>query len=368
MSIRQISIVAGLSLMLSMSFSAVEVGLRMGGMFPDNDALVQQSFGSNFSWQGVLGFVGNNGWELRGTLAQYGDISHHPSDNATGFRVDMTGLFASLIYHIQPSTSQIQPYIGGGVGAYFFNFRDDIIGQLESDTKFGLHYLAGIKVALNDDVAVVSEYSRHNISRTFYNYSNNFDLSSFTIGVDIQLPEYTQQSSTPKYAYSRYEEELLLEIQQTRKELDEMRKRRSDAQQQIDDFYLTADPKDPKFDEQYAPIKFLESKLAVMDRQIEKARDSLLELSKTWEKDHIVSQPVETHVVYLENNYRRSPYGLQMSNGYIVRPGFVHQPQFSYGWSPSVVIQAPAPTVEDKKSFVDKKAERLKQMKNRPLL
>ena len=149
-----------------------------------------------------------------------------------------------------------------------------------------------------------------------------------------------------------------------------MRKKRLDAQQQIDDFYMTADPNSPSFDAQYAPVKFLESKLNVMDRQIAKAQDSLLELTKTWERDHTPAQPVEKQVVYLEQNYYRSPFGLRMDHGYLVRPGFVHQPHFSYDWAAPVVINVPAPvpTVEEKKAFNQKKQERLKELKDRPLL
>lgn len=361
------------SMLVSLSFSSVEMGLRMGAMYPDNDALVQQTFGTDFSWQGVVGYLDDSGWEIRGTLSQYGNLSHHPYDIATanGLRVDITSLYASMIYHLSPKTAKFQPYLGGGVGAYFVNYND-VYGQLSAETKFGFNMLAGVKFALNDDVSVVSEYSRHLVPASFtwmFSSAKNFDLSSFTLGIDLKLPEYSK-APAPTYKYSRYEEELLLEIQQTRKELDDMRKKRQEAQQQIDDFYLTADPQDRSFDKKYAAIKFLESKMSVMDRQIQKAQDSVLELSKTWEKDHTTAQPVETQVIYLEKNYRYSPYGLQMNQGFIVRPGFAHQAHFSYDWSTPAVIHVttPAPTVEDKKAFVEKKKQRLDELKDRPLL
>ena len=357
---------------MTLSFPSVEMGLRMGTMYPDNDTQVLQTFGTDFSWQGVVGFLDDSGWEIRGTLAQYGNLSHYPQDiaSANGLRVDITSLYASMIYHLSPKTAKFQPYLGGGVGAYFVNYND-VYGQLSSETKFGFHALAGFKVALNDDVSIVSEYSRHFVPASFtymFSSAKNFDLSSFTLGVDLLLPEYTK-AAAPTYKYSRYEEELLIEIQQTRKELDDMRKKRQDAQQQIDDFYMTSDPKDPSFDIKYTPIKFLESKLIVMDRQIEKAQASVLELSRTWEKEHSAAQPVDTQIIYLENNYRYSPYGLQMQQGYIVRPGFFHQAHFSYDWSPPVVVNVTTPvTVDEKKAFVEKKQQRLQELKDRPLL
>lgn len=361
---------------MSLSASRYDIGIGMGGFSPDNDALVQQTFGKNFFWQGYMGLYDENGWEVRGALGGYGDTSHNPLDLGNNVRISMFPILtASLIYNFATYTSFVQPYLGGGVNCYFYNVADDIFGTLEAGTRFGFHGLCGLKINIMPDMYLMAEYNRNFIPPVFFNGSKNFDSSALAIGVGFSFPvvEGRHAKSAPQYRYTKEEEELLVQIQQAKTEIKDMKKKRADIEEQIDEFYQTNDDADnsPELAKNMRRINYLERKLKDLDRQITDAQDDLKELQQDWKKFQVDSRPVEDHIVYLQQNYRYSPYGLRLNGGYFnyYDTPYVYHYYHERNYNPPQYNnnQTQSQSVEDKKAFAEKKKKRLEELKNRTL-
>ncbi|MDD5456892.1 MAG: outer membrane beta-barrel protein [Candidatus Margulisbacteria bacterium] len=352
---------------LTMAVSKIDLGLNLGGMAPDSDALTQQTFGKDFYWQGVLGLMDESGWEVRANLGSYADISHNPADLGTNLRINVRPLTASLLYHFS-TAALIEPYLGGGVGGYFYSVEDDIYGNLESGFKFGYHMLGGIKFNIADNFYVNLEYSKHFIPPIFFNNANNFNSSVLTLGMGFDIPLNNRQSAgNSHYRYTSHEEDLLVQIQQLTKEIQEMKNKRDQLEEQIDDFYDNneLDESSKEFVKEYRKIRHLESKVKDLDRQISDAQNDLSNLQQEWRNEHADNVPVEERIVYLQRNYAYSPYGLHIWHGYFIHNDGPYRYRYYNNPSPVIINNPAPPTIEEKKQYVEKKKERLNDLKNR---
>lgn len=359
--------------------ASIDLGFNAGVMNPDNDTTVKETFSKDFYWQAHLGLKGDNQWEGRANLGRYADTSHNPDDLGTNLRLGVTTLTGSLIYHFTDDTDVVQPYLGGGVGGYFYDVRDDIYGELETGTEFGTHLLGGLKVNITEGLHVSGEYTRHFIPSIFFNNANNFDTSALTIGVGFDIPlrkkSVTRAQTQTQYPYSEAEEKLLIQIQQVRTEIKEIETQLKTNQNTIDQFYATTtyDKYNPEFNDNYDRIKFLEKKQERLKDQLSAAQQELLKLQQSWTsyRPEPVSQ-VEEHVVYVEKHYHHSPHPIYYHNGFLTR---THQPykRRYYRSVPVVkrkvkknkVVKTKTERVEDRKEFAEKKKQRLLELKNR---
>lgn len=368
--------------------SALQFGLNMGGMSPDSDAVVKRRFGPNFTTNGTASWVGDNGLELRGLVGIYGDVSDNPEDAGKNFRIDMTQLKASLIYNFATS-GMVRPYVGAGAGAAFYTVKDDEFGDLESGTRLGPHIVVGTKVMLSDTVYGAIEYEKQFLPALFFTNSNNFNTSSLTLGLGIQLPigqpnrprseSVTRPSPasvvpTAPYPYSQREEEMLAKIQQLRTEVSEMKTERTSLQGDVDAFYRTTtyNERSAAFRTKLQAIKFTEGKIAALDRQIQTASSELSFLETTWQNEHPQRQVVEKEIIYLDNHYHSSPWGLRRSHGYLTYGSGSYRHRY---YSRQVVnintdvqtqpSKSPAEIQKEKAEYLEKKKAHILEMKNR---
>ena len=351
----------------SLATSQINYGGAMGGMYPDNDSVVKTTFGKDFYWQGYLGLKDTSGFEIRASLGHYGSSSINPADLGSNFRVSLFPLTASLIYHVA-SGPIIQPYFGGGVGGYFYDFQDDIYGDLETGIRFGFHALGGVRVNLSNDLFLTAEYKRHFIPKLFFNNAQNFDTSEISIGMGFYLPINNNETNQNKYKYTNVEEDLLVQIQQCKLDIIDLETQRDQWQKEIDEFYLQSNYNaSDDFTNAYQAIKFKESQLTALIRQIDTKKAERDSLNKKWIAIQPDEEPVEQHIMYLQRNYIYSPYGLNRRNNVLIRRNRPYIPTRV----PAVVYQinnnqqSASDAVEDKKEFIEKKKERLQELKNR---
>ncbi|HAR63202.1 MAG: hypothetical protein DKM50_08400 [Candidatus Margulisiibacteriota bacterium] len=350
-----------------------EMALNMGMLNPE-DQKVRETFGANFQINGYLGFMAANGLEVRAGLGHYSDISHKDADIGTDLTLGITPLTGSIIYNI-PFGLPIRPYIGGGIGAYFYDVEDNIYGELETDTKFGTHFLAGAKIDVAEGLFLDAIYQKQFLPKIFFDKSQNFNSWTFTVGIGFSVPINDRgigQNNNEKvaYKYNKKEEEMLLEIQQLTTEINEIKQKRKQIEQHIDEFYSEKDydENDPEFAKQYKKVQYLEKKVKRLDLEVSQAKDRLTSLNQQWDNMHTEKQPIEEQVVYLRHNYMYSPYGLYYRQGYIVRGDapysyhYYHNDSDNHNSSNSAVT---APTVEDKKEYAEKKKEYILNLKNR---
>lgn len=343
------------------------------GAFAPRDSKFKETFGSDFFIHGNIGIIDDSGWELRGNLGNYSNISHNPIDIGNNLRLNVTPLTASVIYNIGSIAQVFQPYIGGGAGAYFYNASDDTFGNLETGTKFGFHLLAGLKLNISPSFFFITEYSQDFVPKFFFNNAKNFDTASLTIGIGFYFPGLYEkprnsQASSSGYRYSQEEETLLSDIQQLTTEIKEMKEKRKEFESEIDTYYDTNNDEDtsPENIKEFKRIKRAEKKVKELDTKITEAQHNLDTLKQQWQNQHYVdNQPVEQHVVYLRENYGYSPYHLSYHNGYYTRGGG----QISYRYYnpqnyPSTP-QLPKPTIEEKKQAIQQKQEHINEIKNR---
>lgn len=206
-----------------------------GGLFnPDNDSTVRATFDKNFFLQGSVGLLDeSSGWEVRANLANYADVSHHPADAGINFRINIMPLTASLIYNIGTKSS-VQPYIGGGLGAYFYTVQDDVFGVNEQGTKFGFHLVGGVKVFLQDDLYLNAEYTRHFIPRIYFNNAKNYDGTALTLGIGYS---FYPSAPSPEPAGITQEDTVLRQIQDLMDEIAKMKTKHDEIEAVVDAFY-----------------------------------------------------------------------------------------------------------------------------------
>lgn len=354
-----------------------ELGLNMGVVWPNNDALTQQTFGKGFYIVGMLGLIDESGWEIRGNLGKYSSLSHYSTDEiAMNRRINVHPLTASLIYTMPGAF--VRPYIGGGVGGYFYDVGDDLYGTLENGFRLGFLVMGGIKVNVSDTFCLNAEYVQSFLPpSTFFDAAHNFDLAALTMGAIFMLsPGDAPQNSraTKPYKYTREQEELLIQIQQAQTEWADMKKKRTKLESEIDAFYETNDydESSKEFARDLRKVKYQESKLRDLVLQISNAEKDIKDLKQQWDRLQVDAEPVENHVVYLERNYAYSPWGLRTYQGNITRRGVSPHPRYyraADATAPIIVINTPPPpsTIEEKKAFLEKKKQVLEDMKHRTL-
>lgn len=344
------------------------------GVLAQRDTKVKETFGSDFFIRGNIGIIDDNGWELRGNLGNYNNLSHHPDDVGKGVRLNITPLTGSLIYNLGNGSQVLQPYLGGGAGAYFYNVSEDLFGNLESGTKFGFHLLAGLKLNLSPSFFIVSEYQRDYVPKFFFNNAANANTYTITLGIGFYFPRFndrpssTSPASSSEYRYNKAEEMLLSDIQQLTTEIKEMKDKRKELEYQIESYYETNndDPNSPESIKEFKEIRRNEKKVKDLDAKIKDAEKDLDKLKQQWQNNHRVdTQPVENHIVYLRENYGYSPYNLGYNNGYFTHHGETVSPRYYNSQN----FVSPPPTtkqaLEEKKQVQEDKKTHINEMKNR---
>lgn len=370
----------------------VDLGLQMG-LWKFESPIIQQAWNKNFYWQGHLGILNDAGWELRGNLGHFSDVSQAPDFLGYNYRVDITPLTGSLLYHFNPGAF-LQPYLGAGAGMYFFKIQDDYIGDHNVENKFGFNLTAGAKINIDKNFYVLTEYNRNFLPQNYLN-------TVFTVGLGFDLNarnEYRQPvTQTPStYRYTQEEEGVLVEIDQIQSEIKEMKQKRKNLEYEIDQFYENNDfdEKSPEFIKEYRRIKHLEQKVSDLNDQISEAQRNLKDRQNSWQERHAeTTTTVEENIVYLHKNYPASPFGLGFSSGYFIynhnpyRYRFFQERAHRYASPPAPYHATPTPRVQqqpggpvnpptaqtpsqsadDRKDFAEKKKDYLKKLHERGL-
>jgi opacity protein-like surface antigen len=107
----------------------------------------------------------------------YWSKSKGPSDREITWR-DLV-LSAHARYRFLLPGSAVKPYMGGGIGPHFVKHESEQSSQSETDTKFGLHLLAGVEYKISPKVVLFGEWR----------YAIVSDLNQFAIfaGAKYQL-------------------------------------------------------------------------------------------------------------------------------------------------------------------------------------
>lgn len=214
----------------------IDLGLSLGTLAPQ-DAKMSESFRRDFYLQGHLGVRDTTtGFELRGNLGHYGSPSIHEADSGTDTRLEITPLTASLLYHIGASDTMIQPYIGGGIGAYFYGMKDNTYGILDSGSRFGTHLLAGVKFYIDANLYVGAEYTHSFAGPVIFDKSDNFDQSMLTFAIGIQSSTEPQPKRN-KASREKYEDLLLTQINDLTVEIQKIKESKQSVETRIDSFY-----------------------------------------------------------------------------------------------------------------------------------
>jgi opacity protein-like surface antigen len=334
----------------------VELGVG-GGIFAPQDAKVQETFGNNFYFHGQLGILDENAvWEARAEIGHYSDLSHFPGDQ--NFRADVTPLTASVIFHVMPTGSAVQPYIGGGLGAYMYHFGDATDANLESGTKFGAHVLTGLKLNISPEYFVNAEFRQQFVPQIFFSKSNSFDSAILTVSLGAYLSPAMWQSH-----YSDGEKQLLSQIQQVSDEIKKLQQKRDKINLKIQTFYVSTNEdaaieNSPEFADQFRKIKYLEGKVAEIEKKLDEDEKQLDFLNRQWQAGHSTQPPVEQHVMFMEDNLRSTDF----------RPVGGHTTPFyndaDYVPPSAVPTKAPA-TPQEKKDFAAERKKHLEELKNR---
>jgi|GEM_PF-2105631 len=220
----------------------VDVGFNVGAFWV-TDPAISSIFGKDLGVFGKLGFADlENNWEILAKVGHYQAISTQPEDAGKNFKMSITPLSGSLIYHFGDRDGTIQPYLGAGVDAYFYGFQDDVVGVLETGTRFGLHYLAGVRFNLNSKVAITAEYIQNISPRpVYFNGSQNFDSRAVTVGLSFNLQPILTKNGTETSPESRYQDQMLDEIKSIQTDIKKMKENRESIESKIDAFYESDD-------------------------------------------------------------------------------------------------------------------------------
>ncbi|WP_419660836.1 uncharacterized protein Dvar_12420 [Desulfosarcina variabilis str. Montpellier] len=204
-------IVLCLAVLLHSPMVLAAEGVHLGvdlGMLKPHDDLVTETFAEDFFIDGFLGYESAMGLEIRLGLGHYSEHSHHPADEGFDTKISITPLHMDLFYNFFPR-SKIRPFLGGGLGAYFYAFSDNVAGTIEDETVFAPSLTAGVKFEVNERLVITAKYARHfipAIPEIMFSDPNDFESSVFTIGVAFNLtpgPE-KRSSDDSDYFYSRH--------------------------------------------------------------------------------------------------------------------------------------------------------------------
>lgn len=215
-----------------------DVGFDFGAFWP-TDQKMSQFFKKDLMISGKLGYTDlENNWEIYGKIGRYSSKSTQPEDAGKNFTLDVTPLTGTLLYHIGNRGDMIQPYLGGGVGAYFYGLKDGVYGDLETGTRFGGHLLAGIRVNITPKAAITAEYTRTMIpTPVYFNQSTNFNLESVLIGLSFHLEPVLSKNGKVYPDESNYQGQLLAEMGKVQDEIKSLKEKRKSLESRVDQFY-----------------------------------------------------------------------------------------------------------------------------------
>ena len=241
------SLLIGILMMVSATTAVaddvmMDVGVQLGA-WDQLDNSIQKTFGSDFYMQGTLSAINlDSGLEGRLAIGRYENESHNELDEGDNLRLRVTPLLGSIIYNIK-TDFRITPYIGTGVGAYFYSIRNDEFGALESKTKFGPHLLTGIKFNLNDASYLRIEYAHHFLSPELSNNAKNFNQYDLTLGLGFAFDTQQRAPRRTRIAAARkpYTDPLAEQVHSLKAEIETMKEKRTEIQAIIEAFYIRSD-------------------------------------------------------------------------------------------------------------------------------
>jgi outer membrane protein W len=210
----------------------VDLGFDGGVMNPN-----VQTINADAIFRGNLGVIDDaTGLEFRGSVGFFSSISTDAELAGQGLKMELKPLTGTILYHLGDAGSSIQPYIGAGVGAYFYTVSDSEFGQLESGTKFGTHVLGGLKWNLSRQFYIASEYSYALIPKTFFQGADNFNTAMITIGIGFKL----EPISYPQHSVADDDDPAPIsssELNALSDEIAKMKEMRDKIESKIDAFY-----------------------------------------------------------------------------------------------------------------------------------
>lgn len=356
----------------AMARDKVNLQLDLGGFGPKEDKVFSKYYEPGFFIGGSISYELDNGWEIKGKLGSYQDQSHQPvTPNLYNEKLYITPLTFSAIYHFN-NKSSFHPYIGGGLGFYWWSTENDLYSELESGTKFGSHALAGFKWNINEGFYINMQYEKHFLDKFWLNYAENANMDSYTLGIGFSLPviensnKTNYRKTTSTYKYSEKEEKLLVKINEQERKIKNLEYDREDIEYELDSLYDTR--KEYGTNEYRAiqdKISNLENKLRRIDRQIRREEDKLEVLKEKWERIARDRTPVREHIKYLHHHHTLSPYGLRYRDG-----GFWYDSNSNtnttviYNTS-TESTQTEQERLEERKNYLDNKSDFINQIKNR---
>ena len=220
----------------------IDVGFEAGAFWV-TDPIFRSTFGKDVLFSGKLGFVDtDNNWEVLAKIGHYQATSQHPDDVGNNFKADITPLTASLVYHLGDRDGMIQPYFGVGGDAYFYGLQNDIVGVIDTGSRFGVHWLAGLRFNMTPKAAITVEFSQNYSPKpVFFSSSVDFNSRAITIGLSVNLQPILTKNGTEVGHEDHYQDSLLDEISSVQSEIKKMKDNRDKVEQKIDAFYESDD-------------------------------------------------------------------------------------------------------------------------------
>jgi hypothetical protein len=350
-------------------------GLDLGQFSPEDD-LVTETFDDDFYLSGSVGIEGDMGLELLVGLGRYSDISHHPEDEGFDAKITITPLYTDLLYNFRYG-EMIRPYLGGGVGAYFYNFSDDVVGSIEHGTVFGPNIMAGIKFNITNHFFVKTQYAKHfipPIPEIMFDGPHNFNSSIYSITFGFSLhptrlkklseterhydtDQKTQENLTENYPYTEQQEKVLVSIQQTEYRLSKLEKARQTIKAETD---LLLEDKEKN----RSRINELETQLHKLEQEIDSLNKRIDKLQAKWNKISHDGKPILEHTYYIEKHYHVSPWDLRYRSGCLYHPFddfYCRDPRHYFPKNKD------DETIEEKKKRLEDKKEHIQRYKNRKM-
>jgi hypothetical protein len=348
-------------------------GLELGQFQPE-DSLVTETFDDDFYLSGSVEIEGDRGLGLLIGLGHYSDISHHPDDEGLDTKIAITPLYTDVLYNFRFG-EMIRPYLGGGVGAYFYNFSDDIAGSIEHGTVFGPNLFAGVKFNITDHFFVKTQYAKHFIPlipKQMFEGSHNFNSSvySITFGFSLyptrlkklvrtqtndDMNQNAQEGYPESYPYTEQQEKVLVSIQQTEYRLAKLKKARQAVKVEVDSLLKDKEKNSPRISE-------LEIQLHKLDQEIKGLNSRLDKLYAKWNKISHDRKPIIEHTYYIEKHYHVSPWDVRYRNGCLY-----HSVEDFYCRDPRSYFpkNEDNETIEERKKRLEDKKEHIQRYKDR---
>ena len=368
-----------------MGFASEGIHLGMDlGMLKPHDDLVTETFSDDFFIDGFLGYESAMGLEIRLGLGHYSEYSHHPDDEGFDTKLRITPLYVDLIYNFFPR-SKIRPFLGGGVGAYFYKFSDNFAGTIEDETVFAPSLAAGVNFEVHERFVVTVKYARHfipAIPEIMFSDTNDFESSIFTIGFAFNLTPVPKKhpsiraaspvatDSSTSYRYNQAQEHLLVRIEQAERALENKESKKQQIDTDIDALSKDQDHQSGSGDSSIPPsdrLTDLKQNLSAVEKEIAELKDELEDLNEKWELIAYDGRPVVEHIYYLRQHCPDSPWGLRCRNGYFYYIGQPYDADYFYdGYHHhSPHHEPPQPTPEQRREYIERRKEHIRRYRDR---